>query len=699
MCPRNSFFVVLLLVLLSASFAGAAPTADLFVAPDGKDSWSGTKPSANSGRSDGPFATVQRAQLAVRKLKEREPQRTGEIVVMVRGGTYVLDQPLEFTAEDSGAAGAPIIYAAYPGEEPVFSGGVRLTGWQLTPAGYWELTIPRVQGEEWSFIQLFVNGQRRYRPRLPREGYYTIADQLPPTPGVKGADRFRFKPGNIRGNWSNLNDVEVLGFQNWTMARMRIAAVEEKENVVRFTGDTGGMESWRSLPKGNRFLVENVREALDRPGQWYLDRGTGVLTYVPMPGEDARKAEVIAPRLESLLQLKGNAASQWVQHLQFRGISFAYTNWATPSQGNNFPQAEVNLSAAITADGARDCVFDGCSVMHVGAYAIAFGQGCKRNRVENCSLIDLGAGGVKIGEMGYRDDDEDLTSGHVVRNNLITGGGRLHPAAVGVWIGQSPENVIEHNDIYDFYYTGISVGWSWGYGRSQTHHNTIAYNRVWQIGQGVLSDMGGIYTLGVSPGSVIHHNIFHDIESFDYGGWGIYFDEGTSGMLAENNLVYRTKTGGFHQHYGKENRVENNIFAFARQDGQIIRTRAEEHLSFTFQHNIVLWKNAPLLGSNWSGDHYALDYNLYWRTDGKPIDFAGMTLEQWRKKGQDEHSLIADPRFVSPGQDDYNLQPESPAGKIGFKPIDLSDAGLHPTPAQAELTRITIPRAFPSPAH
>jgi hypothetical protein len=693
-------FMPLPLVLLSAALAQAAPKADWFVAPTGKDTWSGTQPSANAEKSDGPFATVQRAQLAVRELKQREPQRTGAIVVMLRGGTYVLDKPLEFTAGDSGAAGAPVIYAAYPGEEPLLSGGVRLTGWETTPEGRWQLTIPQVQRGEWSFIQLFVNGQRRYRPRLPKEGYYTISDQLPPAAGAKGANQFRFKPGDILGNWSNLNDVEVLGFQNWTMARLRIAAVEEKENVVSFTGDTHGTQGYQSLPKGHRFIVENVREALDRPGQWYLDRKTGVLAYIPMPGEDAATAEAIAPRLESLLHLKGDVTKrQWVQHLEFRGLTFAHANWITPPEGNVFAQAEVNLPGAITAVGARHCLFDGCAVAHVGTWAIEFGQGCKSNVVENCSLTDLGAGGVKIGEMGVRDNDEDLTSGHVLRNNLIAGGGRLHPAAIGVWIGHSPENVIEHNDIYDFYYTGISIGWSWGYGRSQAHHNTVAWNRVWQIGQGVLSDLGGIYTLGVSPGSVIHHNIFHDIESFGYGGWGIYFDEGTAGMLAENNLVYRSKTGGFHQHYGKENVVRNNIFAFARQDGQIIRSRAEDHLSFTFQHNIVFWKDAPLLGSIWSGDNYALDYNLYWRTDGKPVEFAGMTLEQWQKKGQDAHSLIADPRFADPDKGDFNLQLDSPAAKIGFKPIDLSAAGLHPTPAQARHAALSVPRAFPSPAH
>jgi len=187
--------------------------------------------------------------------------------------------------------------------------------------------------------------------------------------------------------------------------------------------------------------------------------------------------------------------------------------------------------------------------------------------------------------------------------------------------------------------------------------------------------------LGKQPGTRIVNNLWHDMAATKYGGWGIYFDEGSSGILAESNVVYRTTHGGFHQHYGETNIVRNNIFAFAR-DQQLQRSRDEDHVSFSFSNNIVLFDHGVLLGSTWKNDQFILDRNLYWdlRPAATPesMRFVKASLEGWRARGHDQASLIADPLFVAPQKDDFRLKPGSPALKNGFNPIDLSHVGPRP---------------------
>jgi hypothetical protein len=219
------------------------------------------------------------------------------------------------------------------------------------------------------------------------------------------------------------------------------------------------------------------------------------------------------------------------------------------------------------------------------------------------------------------------------------------------------------------------VGWRWGYEESEAKRNRIDFNHIHHIGDGLLSDMGGIYTLGPSEGTTLRHNRIHDIHSYAYGGWGLYNDEGSTGILLENNLVYRTSTGGYHQHYGRDNLIRNNIFAFAR-DQQLQFTRAEDHLSFRFTGNIVLWDEGPLWGGGGKEGTIDSDRNLLWKQNGGPITCFGMTFAQWQASGKDVASLIADPGFVDPAAGDFRFQDPERAARLGFKPFDTTLAGV-----------------------
>jgi len=651
--------------------------ADFYVATNGNDAWSGKPAEPNADGTDGPFANIIRARDAVRHLRPL----TKPVTIYVRGGRYFLSETLVFTSEDSGTADAVITYAAYPGEKPVFSGARIIDEWTQSEGPIWTARISEVQAGRWYFHQLFVNGQRRTRARTPNEGYFRTEGPLPEikNPRQERNNRaakigFRFKPGDLQ-KWDNLEDVNLFIYHSWTASMNWIESLDEEKHIVRFTAPT----SWPIgyWERKQRYYVENYRQALDAPGEWYLDRKSGILHYWPVQGEEMSKAVVEAPLLRKLVHFNGDyQAGKFVRYIQLRGLSFQHATWFVKDRGHADGQSAAWLEAAVFAQGAHHCKLDACQIAHVGEYGLYFERGCKDNRVERCHIHDLGAGGIRIGYMTSPKNENHATKHNVVDNCFIHDGGHVFRAGVGVWIGRSSYNNISHNEICDFDYTGISVGWSWGYAPSSAHHNIIEYNHVHNVGRGVLSDLGGIYTLGIAPGTIIRNNIFHDIYSYSYGGWGLYTDEGSSGICMENNLVYNTKTGGFHQHYGKENIIRNNILAFSRE-GQIQRSRDEKHISFTFERNIVYFDNANLLSGTWKNGNYRSDYNVYWDISGADIKFAGMGFDEWRAKGFDKHSIIADPLFVDADNRDFRLKPDSPAVKLGFQPIDTSKVGLY----------------------
>jgi len=638
-----------------------------YVAPDGSDSWSGKLASPNETRSDGPFATLQRARDAARVVARSSCRR---VTVFVRGGTYFLREPLVLAPEDSG-----ITFAAYQGEKPVISGGCAIKGWKkVTVEGkqLWAAEIQAVKEGKWFFRELWVNGHRRIRARHPDRGYLKVAGDAEKTAQwSEGQTAFQFSEGDMK-TWRTAEDAEVVVMCRWVDSHLPIKSIDEAKHVVTFP-----YRSVFQLAAGDPYYVEHAFELLDAPGEWYLDRKKGTLYYMPMADEDMDRAEVIAPVLAQVVRLEGKPESgKFVENILFRGLTFAHTEWWLPEGSSGFAQAAVGVPGAIYGEGARYCTLEECAVAHIGNYAIEFSRGCRNNHVISCALFDLGAGGVKIGETGIRDNEAEKTSRNEIRDCQIYDGGRVFHPAVGIWVGQSYDNQIVHNHIHDFYYSGLSIGWTWGYGNTLAGGNVVEFNHIHHIGVRsdgdgpILSDMGGIYTLGMQPGTVVRYNVFHDIAGIQYGGWGIYFDEGSTYIVAENNLVFRTTHGGFHQHYGKENVVRNNIFAFAR-DHQIQRSRPEEHSSFTFERNIVYFDRGSLIAGNFGNFNFVFDNNLYWHAGGGEIRIGNMSWKEWQEKGMDGNSLIADPLFAAPEKGDFHLKPGSPATKIGFVPFEL----------------------------
>jgi hypothetical protein len=648
----------------------------IYVAPWGNDHQQGTK--------EQPLQTLAGARDKIRELR-RQNVLNDTVFVRLFPGVYPITEAFTLTGEDSGAPEAPVVYAAASDERPVVCGGMAGGRFEAVNAALWRIFIPETR-YGFRFEQLYINNERRFRAQTPNRGeFFSVGEVEQTLLDSAGSSRFgNFAVQKVRplaGNAFFLKDIgndEVKGvlstfYHNWDVTRKLLSHINPEDSSFYIAGRA--MQQGNSINEKSRYILENYRKALDAPGEWFLDRD-GYLYYIPLPGETPENVSLYIPVSEKFLIIKGSPDKP-AENIRFENIIFSCAAFNTPVGGNEPYQAASNEDAAVMLDHARRIEFLNCDFSHTGLHGVWFRENCSHSRMEHCHLYDLGGGGVKIGTLHIPQEETFLTKHITVNNCIIHHGGNVFASGVGVIIYNSSDNYITHNEISDFRYTGVSAGWVWGYAHSPSKRNHIDFNHIHHLGWGELCDMGGVYTLGASEGTTVNNNVIHHIYSYEYGGWGLYTDEGSFDVTMANNLVYACKNAGFHQHYGKENHICNNIFA-CNLIASIQFSRIEQHLSYHFTNNIVyLNSGAIFYGDNILKGITDYDYNCYWDTRASAPAFAGLSFVDWKQAGHDSHSVISDPLFADPANFDFHIKNKSLLKKIHFKPFDFSQAGVY----------------------
>ena len=651
-----------------------------------------------SGSPEPQVKTDALGTVAAKLTAARQARAAGEsgtITIRMPAGVHRLSESLDFSEDDH-----DLVFAGEKGA--VLSGGLDVGGWTDTGKGWWEAAVPAgADGRPAYFEELWVNGRRAERARFPNAGGYldvSEARQAAVTNGTRVAyeNTVRLADGALAAlgpvSAAELETAQACCVSKWSFARLKPQALDAAKGELRVVVPSAWRAWNRWAPNSTVVFFENVRSAFDAPGEWFYDRPAGKVLYRPRPGETPAGIRAVAPSaLTRLVNLRG-------RNIVFRDLAFEHT--AAPDQRTGragLPtesyqhQAASGTDAAVFADHARNCRFERCRIAHTGNYAVKLSDGSVSNAIVGCTFEDLGAGGVWMGSErphfpGGRQSRcviEALTSDsvafNVVSNTTIAGAGRFNPEGCGVAITHASDCRVVRCDISDILYTGVSVGWTWGFGGSIAQRNEIAFNRIWNLGQGVMSDLGGVYTLGTSFGTRVHDNVIHDVRSRSYGGWALYTDEGSEDIVMERNLCWNTTDGGFHQHFGTGCHIRNNIFAWNRMAGAVRTSRDVVDripCSLHFYNNIVLVREGPLVGKSARKVRGVWANNLWWDVRGREkAEFDGLGWEAWRACGKETGGVFADPQFRNAEAFDFRLKPTSPALSLGFRPWDYAAAG------------------------
>lgn len=652
---------------------------NLYVSPQGNDAWTGMLPSPNRGRTDGPFATLERARDAVRELKRQGKLPAGGVRVWLRGGIYFRQSPFSLTPEDSGTAESPIVYGAYRGEKVRLVGGKAVSGWKpVTEEAVLRKLPPEARGKVvWvdlraqgitdfgqmrrrgfglpptvpAGLELFYQGKPMPLARYPNEGWLRIAS----TPAGQQGGRFTCDDPR-RARWAGAKDVWVHGYWTWDWADSyeKVVSVDPERGEI-VTAEPHGVYGYTP---GKRFRVLNLLEELDAPGEWYLDRDTGRLYFYP---PDAGDGEAMVSLTEQPL-----VTLQDVSHVRLERLTF-----------------EVTRGTAVEVRGGEHVTLAGCTFRNIGTVGVIV-EGGKAHRVVSCDFMDLGDGGVQVSG----GDRNTLTScEHEVENCLFTRFSRwsrtYRPAVLVGGVGVR----VAHNLMYDAPHSAILLG---------GNDHLIEYNEIHHVCTET-GDAGAFY-MGrdlTQRGTVLRYNYFHDLgKSLQADTFvdvmAVYLDDCTCGITVFGNLFVRAgraaMIGG-----GRDNTVENNIFVDC-EPAVHVDARGMGWASFWFDGRdstlMDRLKAVPYQQPPWS-ERYPQLVNILEDEPAKPkgnrivrnICVGGRWIDLYDNLNDQivtiRDNMVNDEVGLEVTPQGVRLRDGSPAYQRGFQPIPVERIGLY----------------------
>lgn len=714
-CLKTAIIVSLLLQLLLTGCKD--PAVEYFISPSGSDH--------NTGTIDEPFASLEKARDQIRELKKEGLQ--SDVIVYLREGTYFLSKTLVLGLEDAAPDGCDITYRNYPGERPVISSGVRISGW--TKAGNDLPGLPGVaRGKIWSAgipedvhsFHTLYEGDTRLQ-RAVTKGFFPTE----PYDGNKpkepcDLDNLHFPKGRIK-NWSHLENVEIFILPSvpWTMNILPLEWVNEKSQIAKTgipaTYPLKGMTGWAHFPEGTVW-VENVFEGLDEPGNWVLDTNARKLYLWPVSDEPGNN--IMAPKLRVLFKVAGESRINQstdipVKGIHFKGLTFTHTDrgaWGLDDSGIQHDwEMEDKDNAMLRFRGAEECTVDKCHFFNAGGNAVRLDYHARKIEVRNSLFHDLGASAVVM--LGYGPGTKDVNKKNKIVNNLIHDCGQIwwHSQMITVW--QSGENLIAHNYIHHVPRKAICISGvrpaffrfdredqrecrrSIRFGETgntteledllpflHSRNNIVEYNHIHHVLE-KLGDGAAINVSGAGTGNIIRYNYIHDINN-QMADACIRTDNAQNGTMIMYNIVADSYAPGF---CAKGENVVRNNFLINVSNGNnkgmiralgnsgnsdvinnIFLTGDDRDHFYTFIKNAQPPEVYQMMSDN------AVDKNVYFNTDDTRFkDYP--TLTALRKNGFDRHSIYTDPLFENWEEEKYRLKQSSPALELGIQQINITD--------------------------